>query len=100
MEMGQVLALALALGFLMGWLVGWLQGSAKEKQLTQELKWATVKAQVLQSDLEKIQAKNSEWAKEKIQAIRLGSESRLAQERSLARLKESGWELPQAKSSE
>ena len=45
MEMGQVLALALALGFLMGWLVGWLQGSAKEKQLAQELKWATVKAQ-------------------------------------------------------
>ena len=78
----------LLLGFLMGWAVGLIQGSANLKARVQlaiemesarvmermnllesELRWAkaTVKARDL--DLERVQEKQSEWAKEKIQEL-------------------------------
>lgn len=64
--------LLLLVPFLMGWVVGLIQGSAKEKQLAQELKLEKEKVQQLRS--------------EKV--------------RPLALLKESGWELAQARQSE
>ena len=78
----------LLLDFLMGWAVGLIQGSANLKARVQlaiemesarvmermnllesELRWAkaTVKARDL--DLERVQEKQSEWAKEKIQEL-------------------------------
>lgn len=92
MELGQVIALALGSGFVMGWVVGWIQGSAKEKMLAQELKWERAKVQSLELDLARWSEKNSEWAKQKVQEIK--------SVRALGLLKESGWELAQARQSE
>jgi hypothetical protein len=81
--------LLLLVPFAMGWVVGWLQGSAKEKALAQELKWAKAKVQAQESQLARWSEKNSEWAKERVQEIRMGQPSAL--------LKESGWDLPQVR---
>ena len=69
----------LLLGFLMGWVVGLIQGSAQEKRLAQELKWAKAKARVLELDLARWSEKNSEWAKEMVEQLK----SRTEMEKSL-----------------
>ena len=102
----------LLLGFLMGWAVGWIQGSAIPKarveqlemdlalakahleQTETELVWARAKVHSLELDLARWSEKNSEWAKERIQALR----SEKVQP--LGYLKESGWDLAQARQSE
>lgn len=80
-------------GLGLGWMIA--QAVAKEwwsaqvEDLTRELRFAKAKARVLESDLEKARQRDSEWAKEKVKKIR-----------SLAKLKESGWDLPQVRESE
>ena len=69
----------LLLGFLMGWVVGLIQGSAQEKKLAQELKWAKAKTRVLELDLARWLEKNSEWAKEMVEQLK----SRTEMEKSL-----------------
>lgn len=69
-----MMELLLLLGFLMGWVVGLIQGSAKEKKLAQELKWASAKVQSLELDLARMMEKNSRWAKVTVQRLRSQSE--------------------------
>ena len=62
------MALFAMLAFLMGWAVGLVQGSAKEKELAQELEWVKEKIQERQmvtgTAMELPQSKNhSEWVR-------------------------------------
>ena len=68
MDLGQVFALGLGLGFVFGWVVGWVQQSPSQSQ--------------------------KEMVKEKEKENWLQSDSRKAQERSLAALGHQDAELP------
>jgi len=46
----------------------------KVQKLEEELKWQKAKAQALQLDLDRWTEKNSEWAKEMVQAKNLGQD--------------------------
>lgn len=48
--------------------------SEKVKKLEEELKWQKAKAQALQLDLDRWMEKNSEWAKEMVQAKNSGQD--------------------------